>query len=79
MSSELPAVREFSAQHAILHSTSTDTEDFLLGIERALRLETEKKEKFPWETRSDRIRQLGVVPGSDELIDRGEDASGRGR
>ncbi|MGZ8843549.1 MAG: glycosyltransferase [Pyrinomonadaceae bacterium] len=42
VSTELPAVREFNAQHDILQTTSTEPKNFLLAIERALQLGTDE-------------------------------------
>ena len=42
VSTDLPAVREFNAQHDILHTASTEPKTFLLAIERALQLGTDE-------------------------------------
>lgn len=42
VSTELPAVREFNAQHQVLHSAPADAREFLLAIERALQLGTDE-------------------------------------
>jgi glycosyltransferase involved in cell wall biosynthesis len=67
VSTELPAVREFNAQHDALHSTSTEPKDFLLAIERALQLGTDRAaiargravaELGNWESRLEAMSQL---------------------
>lgn len=42
VSTDLPAVREFNAQHDILHTASTEPKTFLLAIERALQVGTDE-------------------------------------
>jgi glycosyltransferase involved in cell wall biosynthesis len=67
VSTELPAVCEFNAQHDILQTASTEPKDFLLAIERALRMPTDETaiarrravaELGDWGSRSEAMSQL---------------------
>jgi len=67
VSTELPAVRDFNAQHDILHTTSTEPKNFLLAIERALQLGTDEAaiargravaELGNWDSRLEAMTQL---------------------
>ncbi len=67
VSTELPAVCEFNAQHDILQTASTEPKDFLPAIERALRMPTDETtiarrravaELGDWDSRLEAMSQL---------------------